>query len=48
MLRRHLGGIGGQVSVTSVCLSFGGAAVYGSVVYLPCTDRVRAVRVYSA
>jgi outer membrane protein assembly factor BamB len=28
-----------------VCLSFGGAAVDGSVVYLPCTDGVRAVRV---
>jgi outer membrane protein assembly factor BamB len=49
VLRRgHLGGIGGQVSVTSVCLSFGGAAVDGSVVYLPCTDGVRAVRVDSA
>jgi outer membrane protein assembly factor BamB len=44
----HLGGIGGQVSVTNVCLSFGGAAVDGSVVYLPCTDGVRAVRVDSA
>jgi outer membrane protein assembly factor BamB len=44
----HLGGIGGQVSVTSVCLSFGGAAVNGSVVYLPCTDGVRAVRVDDA
>ncbi len=44
----HLGGIGGQVSVTSVCLSFGGSAVSGSVVYLPCTDGVRAVRVDSA
>jgi outer membrane protein assembly factor BamB len=44
----HLGGIGGQVSVTNVCLSFGGAAVNGSVVYLPCTDGVRAVRVDDA
>ena len=49
VLRRgHLGGIGGQVSVTSICLSFGGAAVDGSVVYLPCTDGVRAVRVDDA
>jgi outer membrane protein assembly factor BamB len=31
-----------------VCLSFGGSAVDGSVVYLPCTDGVRAVRVDSA
>jgi outer membrane protein assembly factor BamB len=43
-----LGGIGGQVSVTDVCLSFGGSAVDGNVVYLPCTDGVRAVRVDSA
>ena len=28
----HLGGIGGQVSVTNACLSFGSAAVDGSVV----------------
>jgi hypothetical protein len=49
VLRRgHLGGIGGQVSVTNVCLSFGGAAVTRNVVYLPCTDGVRAVRVDSA
>ena len=40
-----LGGIGGQVDVQNVCLSFGGAAVDGNVVYLPCTDGVRAVRV---
>jgi len=44
----HLGGIGGQVSVTNVCLSFGGAAVDGNVLYLPCTDGVRAMRVDGA
>lgn len=44
----HLGGIGGQVSVSNICLSFGGAAVDGDVVYLPCTDGVRAVQVDSA
>jgi outer membrane protein assembly factor BamB len=44
----HLGGIGGQVSMSDICLSFGGAAVNGNVVYLPCTDGVRAVRVDSA
>jgi outer membrane protein assembly factor BamB len=41
----HLGGIGGQVDVKDICRSFGGAAVNGNVVYLPCTDGVRAVRV---
>jgi outer membrane protein assembly factor BamB len=43
-----LGGIGGQVDEKNVCLSFGGAAVDGNVVYLPCTDGVRAVRVDDA
>jgi outer membrane protein assembly factor BamB len=41
----HLGGIGGQVDVQDICKVFGGAAVDGNVVYLPCTDGVRAVRV---
>jgi hypothetical protein len=40
-----LGGIGGQVDVRNVCQSYGGAAVDRSVVYLPCADGVRAVRV---
>ena len=44
----HLGGIAGQVSSADICLSYGGAAVSGSVVYLPCVDGVRAVRVDSA
>jgi outer membrane protein assembly factor BamB len=43
-----LGGIGGQVGVQDICLSFGGAAVDGGVVYLPCADGVRAVRVDGA
>ena len=43
-----LGGIGGQVDVQNICQSFGGAAVDGHVVYLPCTDGVRAVRVDDA
>jgi outer membrane protein assembly factor BamB len=43
-----LGGIGGQVSMLDTCRSFGGAAVRGDVVYLPCVDGVRALRVDSA
>lgn len=43
----HLGGIGGQTSKASVCRSFGGTAVVGSVVYVPCEDGVRAVRIDS-
>ena len=45
--RTHLGGIGGQVSSASLCRSFGGTAVNGSVVYVPCTDGIRAVRIDS-
>jgi len=43
-----LGGIGGQVDMQNICRSFGGAAVSGNVVYLPCTDGDRAVRVDDA
>ena len=43
-----LGGISGQVDVQNICKSFGGAAVQGNVVYLPCTDGVRAVQVDDA
>jgi len=44
---RHnsLGRIGGQVSKATVCRSFGGTAVDGRVVYVPCADGVRAVRI---
>jgi outer membrane protein assembly factor BamB len=44
---RHdrLGGIGGQVSSAQVCRSYGGTAVAGDVVYVPCADDVHAVRV---
>ena len=49
VLRRDkLGGIGGEVSQQDICRSFGGAAVDGTTVYLPCTDGVRAVRVDDA
>jgi len=42
-----LGGIGGQVSQMSLCKSFGGTAVVGSTVFVPCTDGIRAVRISS-
>jgi outer membrane protein assembly factor BamB len=41
----HLGGIGGQVSQRTLCKSFGGTAVSGTTVYVPCADGVRAVRI---
>jgi outer membrane protein assembly factor BamB len=32
----HLGGVGGQVTQAPVCTAFGGPAVSGSMVYVPC------------
>jgi hypothetical protein len=43
--RNHLGGIGGAVTTKNICPSYGGAAVYKNVMWLPCVDGVRAVRV---
>jgi hypothetical protein len=40
----HLGGIGGQLTQTPLCSSFGGAAVHESIAYLPCQDSTLAVR----
>ena len=44
----RLGGIGGQVWQGEICKSFGGTAVSGDTVYVPCTDGVRAVRIDGA
>jgi polyvinyl alcohol dehydrogenase (cytochrome) len=41
----RLGGIGGQLTSTPICQAFGGSAVAGSTVYLPCADSTRAVDV---
>jgi outer membrane protein assembly factor BamB len=37
----HLGGFGGQASSVSGCAAYGGTAVAGSAVYLPCRDGLR-------
>jgi len=39
----HLGGVGGQVAERSLCVAFGGSAVSGSTVYVPCLTGVMAV-----
>lgn len=39
----HLGGVGGQLASGPVCPAFGGAAVSGSVVYVPCLTGLAAV-----
>ncbi|MFL6140181.1 MAG: PQQ-binding-like beta-propeller repeat protein [Frankiaceae bacterium] len=41
----NLGGIGGSLARLSGCAAYGGSAVSGSVVYLPCSDGVRALQV---
>jgi len=40
-----LGHIGGQLDSAAVCASFGGTALLGSVLFVPCTDGIRAVDV---
>jgi outer membrane protein assembly factor BamB len=40
-----LGGIGGQLASLTGCAAYGGSAVSGSVVYLPCSDGLRALKV---
>jgi hypothetical protein len=47
VLKRSLGGVGGQVSEGDVCRSFGGTAVHDRIVYVPCDDGVRAVYISS-
>lgn len=37
----HLGGVGGQIQNISFCAAYGGAAVQGQSLYLPCVDGVR-------
>jgi polyvinyl alcohol dehydrogenase (cytochrome) len=44
----RLGGIGGQLTRAPICQAFGGSAVAGSTVYVPCSDSMRAVDVDSA
>jgi outer membrane protein assembly factor BamB len=42
----HLGGIGGEVASLDVgCAAFGGDAVAGNLVYVPCSSGIRAVRI---
>jgi outer membrane protein assembly factor BamB len=39
----HLGGVGGQLAKAPVCMAFGGAAVSGKTVYVPCMSGLEAV-----
>ena len=40
-----LGGIGGQVSSGTLCAAFGGAALSGSTVFLPCSGSLHEVQI---
>ena len=39
----NLGGVGGQLTERSLCVAFGGTAVQGTTVYVPCLSGVMAV-----
>jgi outer membrane protein assembly factor BamB len=41
----HLGGLGGERTQRNICAPFGGAAVSGQTVYLPCSDGIRSATV---
>jgi YVTN family beta-propeller protein len=45
----HLGGVGGQIQTISVCAAgaYGGAAVSGSVAFIPCADGLREIQLRS-
>ena len=40
----HLGGVGGQIQTISLCSAFGGAAVSGLSLFIPCTDGLRQLQ----
>jgi outer membrane protein assembly factor BamB len=40
----HLGGIGGQIQTISLCSAFGGAAVSGLSLFIPCSDGLRQLQ----
>jgi YVTN family beta-propeller protein len=39
----HLGGVSGQIQTIGLCDAFGGAAVSGSVAFIPCTSGLRQI-----
>ena len=40
----HLGGIGGQIQTISLCSAYGGAAVSGLSLFIPCDDGLRQLQ----
>ena len=39
----HLGGVGGQLTAAAICHAYGGAAVSGTIAYVPCDSGLAAV-----
>ena len=44
LLAGSLGGVGGQLQTLPVCAAFGGAAVRGDSLYVPCTDGLQQLQ----
>ena len=44
----HLGGLGGERSQREICAPFGGAAVSGQTLFLPCQDGIRSATLNAA
>jgi len=42
---KHLGGIGGQRGRSEICRAFGGTAVSGTTIFVPCRDGIRSATV---
>ncbi|TME00410.1 MAG: hypothetical protein E6I80_25845 [Chloroflexi bacterium] len=40
----HLGGVGGQIQTISLCSAYGGAAVSGLSLFIPCSDGLRQLQ----
>jgi len=40
----HLGGIGGQIQTIALCSAYGGAAVSGQALFIPCDDGLRQLQ----
>ena len=40
----HLGGVGGQIQTTSQCSAYGGAAVSGLSLFIPCSEGLRQLQ----
>jgi len=41
----HLGGVGGQIQTISLCSAYGGAAVSGLSLFIPCDDGLRQLQI---